>query len=149
MESANLPSNAAPLGQLLLKAFRWFDESLRATLVARGWPEMSAAQSMVFAVLDQDGTSTAELARRIGVSRQAVHQTVKDLEALGLVEQVPEPGDGRVRLVRLTTQGRANVAAALGAFIDLEAELARRIGVGHAAGLRRALEAEWGAGGSV
>lgn len=132
-----------PLGQLLLQAFRWMDDSLRATLAARGWPHITPAQSLVFAHLDHGGTRSAELARRIGVSRQAVHQTVRELEALGLVEQVPDPANASARLVRLTAEGRRNVAAALTAFADLEAELADRIGADMVAQLRAALERDW------
>ena len=132
------------LGRLLLQRFRWFDESLRARLSAAGHHSLSYAHSMVFASLDAEGTSQAELARRIGVTRQAVNQPVADLVELGLVTLTPDPSDRRAKVVELTDEGRANVAAALDTFAAIEAELGERIGVDHLGAMRAALEADWG-----
>jgi len=138
-------SQVAPLGQLLMQAFRWFDQSLLATLIARGGPEISQAQSMIFAHLDIDkGTRASELARRIGVTRQAVHKTINELKALGLLELAPDPTNRSAKLVTLTPAGRGDVAMALMAFADIEAHLANRIGVETVTALRQALEKEWG-----
>jgi DNA-binding MarR family transcriptional regulator len=143
MKEERMP-NEAPLGQLLLQAFRWFDESLLLTLASRGWPELSHAQSLVFAHLDLGGTRISELARRVGVSRQAMHKTVGDLEELGLLNLVTDPTNRSAKLVRLTDKGQANVEAALDAFIDIEVELASRIGPSSVQALRLALSSSWG-----
>jgi DNA-binding MarR family transcriptional regulator len=143
MEKKRVP-NEAPLGQLLLQAFRWFDESLLKTLANRGWPELSHAQSLVFAHLDRGGTRISELARRTGVSRQAMHRTVGDLEELGLLNLATDPTNQSAKLVILTEKGQANVAAALEAFADIEVELASRIGPSTVQELRSALSAGWG-----
>lgn len=99
---------------------------------------------MVFVSLDPGGVSQSELARRIGVTRQAIFQTVKELVEIGLVELLADPEDGRARLVFLTDAGRRNVAAALEAFDHLEGVLARRIGARRVVELRRGLGADWG-----
>lgn len=140
------PPDAPPvnLGRLLLSGFRWFDDGLRRNLAARGWPPISSGQSLVFAHLDPGGTTISELARRIGVTRQAVHQMTTALAAAGLVELRPCPGDARSRLVILTPKGRRSVPLALAIFDQLEKLLAARIGKRRAADLRVALEAEWG-----
>jgi DNA-binding MarR family transcriptional regulator len=143
MEKKRVP-NEAPLGQLLLQSFRWFDESLLKTLANRGWPELSHAQSLVFAHLDRGGTRISELARRTGVSRQAMHRTVGDLEELGLLNLATDPTNQSAKLVILTEKGQANVAAALEAFADIEVELAGRIGPSTVQELRSALSAGWG-----
>lgn len=132
------------LGRLLLGGFRWFDESLRLTLAARGGPTVTRAQSMLFAHLDRDGTRSSELARRLDVSRQAVHQVVRELEQLGLVEQIDDPSNRSAKLVRLTTTGARHVEEALAAFADIEAALADRIGNAAAAAIRAGLHADWG-----
>ena len=132
------------LGQLLRRGFRWFDDSLRLSLEAAGWPPISSVQSLVFAHIDEDGTTTTELARRIGVTRQAVQQVVAGLVDADLLELVPDPDDRRARLVRLTEAGRRNVDAALRVFTLLEDELSRRIGSKAVADLRSALSAVWG-----
>ena len=99
---------------------------------------------MVFAYLDADGTRPSELARRIGVTRQAVHQTVNELVEMGLVELAPDPTNRRAKLVTLTPYGQRNVEAALKAFADIEAELASRIGAERVQELRKTLESDWG-----
>ena len=138
-------NQSAPLGQLLLQAFRWFDKSLLATLIARGGPEISQSQSMIFAYLELDkGTRASELARRIGVTRQAVHKTINELRALGLLELAPDPMNRSAKLVTLTPAGRENVFVALVAFVDIEAHLADRLGVETVTALRQALEKDWG-----
>jgi DNA-binding MarR family transcriptional regulator len=132
------------LGQLLLRAFRWFDESLIAALHAAGWPELTRAHSLVFAHLDPGGTRTAEIARRAGISRQAVHQTVQELQQLGLVSLVPDPSNRSAKLVVPTDRGRDSIRVAKTTLAELEDELAQRLGRDQVQALRTALEADWG-----
>lgn len=132
------------LGLLLLRGFDWFDRALLARMESAGGPPLKKPHSLVFAYLDAEGTRPAELARRIGVSRQAVHQTLRELQALGLVALGPDPTDARARLVVLTEEGRAAVARALAAFEEIEDELCARIGSRRAGAMREALEADWG-----
>jgi DNA-binding MarR family transcriptional regulator len=132
------------LGQLLLRAFRWFDESLIAALHAAGWPELTRAHSLVFAHLDPGGTRTAEIARRAGISRQAVHQTVQELQRLGLVRLVPDPTNRSAKLVVPTDRGQASIRVAKATLANLEEELAQRLGRDRVRALRQALEAGWG-----
>src|SRR5687768_2628854 len=116
------------LARLLLNGFRWFDAGLLNRLAAAGWPGLRGSHSQVFAHLDQDGTRIAELARRLGVTRQTAHQSVRELRGMGLVELVPDPSNASARLVVLTKRGRENVNAARLAFVELEAELKKRLG---------------------
>jgi DNA-binding MarR family transcriptional regulator len=132
------------LGQLLLRAFRWFDESLIAALHAAGWPELTRAHSLVFAQLDSGGTRTAEIARRAGISRQAVHQTVQELQRLGLVTLVRDPTNRSAKLVVPTDRGQASIQVAKTTLAKLEDELAQRLGGQRVQALRQALEADWG-----
>ncbi len=133
-----------PLARLLLDRFRWADLALRSRLTALGWREITPAQSLVFASIDLDGTRSSELARRIGVSRQAVHQTIGELVEVGLLKLVADPSDGRAKLVVVTHEGERNIAAARIAFAEIESELRARIGVQHITAMRSALEADWG-----
>ena len=51
------------------------------------------------------GTRLTALAESAGMSKQAMGQLVDDLERLGYVERVPDPADGRAKIVRLTRRG--------------------------------------------
>jgi len=134
-----------PMGRLLLEAFNWFDESLLASLKEQGWPELSHSQSMVMAHLGKGGIRISELARRLGVSRQAAQKSVKELERLKLLKTEVDPTNSSAKTVVLTTQGKANVAAALNAFSEIEIQLSRRIGDSDLTSMRMTLEKDWGA----
>jgi DNA-binding MarR family transcriptional regulator len=52
------------------------------------------------------GMAVGDLARYLMVSRQSLAGVIRRLEADGLVEHLPNPADGRGRLLRLTPDGR-------------------------------------------
>lgn len=135
----------ANLGWLLMQGFRWFHDGLLIALHTSGWPAITPGQSLLFPQLDPDGTTQSELARRLGVSRQAVHQLVSELVSMGLLEVVQDPSSQRSKLVRLTDSGRDSVKTALATFEVIEERLSARIGDRHVRALRGALEADWGA----
>ena len=68
------------------------------------------------------------LAERAQVSKQAMAQLVAHLEAHGYVERVPDPRDGRAKLVRATARGREVYAIARELVAEVEAQLTERLG---------------------
>ncbi|MCI0543324.1 MAG: MarR family transcriptional regulator [Actinobacteria bacterium] len=138
-----MPSQTV-LAQLLLRRFRWLDDALRESLEASGWPAITPAQSMVFANLSPEGSTATELAARIGVTRQAVQQTIAGLVREGLLEAAGPGADRRERTVRLTALGAQNVTAALAVFSGIEARLEQQLGERPMRVLRATLAADWG-----
>ncbi|GAA2490591.1 MarR family winged helix-turn-helix transcriptional regulator [Streptomyces gobitricini] len=139
-----MQSTRHSLPQLLGEARRWFEEGLLAALEAAGAVPVSPTQAQLFAVLDDQGTTVSELARRMGVTRQTAHQAVHGLVATGLLEQVPDSASARQRLIRRTQEGeRAHRQAAV-ILERLEEQLAERIGQKAVDALRAALEVPWG-----
>ena len=132
------------LGRLFLNAFRWMDASFIELLADRGWRQIPKSNSLVFPHLLAGGIRPAEIARRAGVSRQAVHQVLGDLRKKGFVEMRPDPTNRRAKLVFLTARGKEFDEAVGDAASRLERALADRIGSGNVRSLRAALEAEWG-----
>ncbi|MFF7445672.1 MULTISPECIES: MarR family transcriptional regulator [unclassified Streptomyces] len=135
---------APNLPQLLTEAKRWFDDALLASMEAAGEQPVTVAQAAVFATLDEDGTTISELARRIGVTRQTVHQAVHGLIGMGLLEQVPDPASARSRLIRPTGEGVRVHHRAQAALAVIEGVLAERIGAAAVDALRQALAVSWG-----
>jgi len=133
------------MGRLLLEAFKWYDESLLASLKAQGWLEISHSQSIAMAYLENDGIRISELARRLGVSRQAAQKRVQELEKMKLVKTEIDPTNSSAKTVVLTIQGEKIVAAALATFAEIERQLSQRIANSDLANLRMALEVDWGA----
>lgn len=54
------------------------------------------------------------------MGKPALDELVDELEAMGLVERVPDPSDGRAKLVVPTTRGSETIAAAAGVIADIE-----------------------------
>ena len=133
-----------PLARLLLDRFRWFDEALRAAQADQLGLDITSAQSLLFAELTLTGSRQADLARQIGVTRQAVNELVGGLERQGLVELVSDPTDRRAKLVRPTAEGRRSIDVAFEVFAELESRLEHEIGVSRVSDLREILIAEWG-----
>jgi len=133
------------LGNLLLRGFRWFDSALLNALERQGFGEIRRPHSLIFAVLDQQGSARiSELARKLGITRQSAHQTVQELSDMGMVELVADPSNASARLVVPTEQGKLSIRVARRRYAALERELARRIGADAVASLRIALEKDWG-----
>jgi DNA-binding MarR family transcriptional regulator len=68
------------------------------------------AQATVLSRLDREGAQTASaLAAAERVRPQSMAQTLAELEAAGLIERRPDPGDRRSSQIELTKEGRARV----------------------------------------
>lgn len=73
---------------------------------------LSLARTKVLQVLDRRGTvRQSVLAEELGQAARSVTQSVEALEREGLVERMPDPDDGRSKLVRLTTKGAKALTA--------------------------------------
>ena len=129
--------SGVPLALLLLRASRWFDRQLLDRLSGQGYPRLSPAQSLVFAYLDPAGTTPAELARRLGNTRQATQQLLAGLVSLKLLTLQPNPARRGGLLVTLTDHGTAMACDAARILHSLETDL----GVTQSAELRNLLTA--------
>jgi DNA-binding MarR family transcriptional regulator len=95
-------------------------DELHRRLADEGYPEIRPGHGCVFRFIDDEGTRLTELADRSGYSKQAVGEVVADLEALGFVERVPDPEDGRAKTIMLTERGRGALAAGRRVFAEIE-----------------------------
>ena len=130
-----------PLPALLDNAKAIGYEDLHDRLAERGFDDIRHAHGCVFRWVDPDGTRLTELAELAGHSKQAVGEFVCDLEVRGYVERIPDPADGRAKIIRLTDRGAEAKAAAREIFAEVEREWAERIGEERVTAMRGALEA--------
>ena len=128
----------ASMGQLLLKAARLFNEQAMAVVQARV-PAARLAHTTLLPHIDLEGTRATEIARRAGVSKQAVGQLVDELVAMKMLSRSRDPLDGRAQLVRFTDAGIAQLLAGLDALDVIEVELGARVGALAVDRLRRDL----------
>ena len=129
---------------LLLNAFHWFEDQLLLRLPASGGPRLTQRQALLLARVPADGRRPADIARAMGISRQAAHQVLKELTKLGLVQLGNDPSSGRSRLVRRTVKGMRVHEEVRGIVAEFEQRLADRIGPRNAAMFRETLEMDWG-----
>jgi DNA-binding MarR family transcriptional regulator len=116
----------APLVSALIDAFI---DGLHQRLPAAGFSDIRPAHCTgVFRVIDAQGTRPTELARRAGVTPQAMAEFVSYLEERGYLQRVPDPADGRGRIVKLTPRGRKAAEAAFQAFAEIEAGWTSNLG---------------------
>lgn len=129
------------LARLLLEAHRSLAGDLSVELEARGWPDLRASQAALLLNVDRRfGTRSTELARRAGVTKQAIMVLVDELEGAGLVRRTPDPDDGRAKVVRLTARGRTCAAESRRAVAAVDARARRTLGGRRHDVLRETLE---------
>jgi DNA-binding MarR family transcriptional regulator len=129
-----------PFIRLLDAAFDGFVTEMSKRVAASPYGDLRITHGCVFGNLDPEGTRLTDLAERAHMTKQSVGEVASDLEQMGYVERVPDPRDGRAKIIRLTERGRQ--AQALGREIidDIEREWAERYGAERMAALREALE---------
>ena len=143
--SSRLPATSARhapenLAILLREPFRALSEELIERLAAHGHGEVRFAHGNVLQFLDDAGTRVSVLAERAQMTKQSMAQLVAHLEQHGYVERVPDPADGRAKLVRATARGRDVYAVVRGLIAELDTRLDERMGAAKVAQLRELLE---------
>jgi DNA-binding MarR family transcriptional regulator len=135
-----LTSLPAPhIGQLVRDALGALEGRLLEGLQESGVEGLRPTHNAVLRFLDEGGTRASELARRSGLTRQALTQIVDDLEDLGLVTRREDPVDRRAKLVVYTDRGHKAFLASRGIIAGLEHDAERRLGRQRYAHLREGL----------
>jgi DNA-binding MarR family transcriptional regulator len=129
------------LGRLIRDAQRAIEVDLISQLRHAGYPELRPGHMLVFRHLDRDGMRATDLARDARVTRQAMSQVVAELEGLGILEQVPDPSDGRAKVIRYTARGERGYAVAESVFAAMERRHADAVGDRALSATRRVLAA--------
>ncbi len=84
---------------------RLFGDRIQSHLHALGYEDVPAAAVSLLPLLEGKGVRPVTLASKLKISKQAVQQSLKPLEQSKYVETVPDPSDGRGKLVKLTESG--------------------------------------------
>jgi DNA-binding MarR family transcriptional regulator len=108
-------------------------------LAARG--QLTAAHMHITRHLPPEGARLSDLARKAGMSKQAMGAFVTECEVWGLVERVVDASDARARIIRFTALGQAWLAAYHASVQQAEDELRASIGADVATVIGLGLEA--------
>ena len=131
-----------PLPSLLMDVKTAAIRKLHARLDDLGFGDLREGHGCVFGFIDlEHGSRLTELAERSGLTKQAVGEAVAELEKLGYVERVPDPRDGRAKIIRLTPRGLDGCLTGRRVFAEIEREWANELGEELLRGLREAVEA--------
>ena len=129
---------------LHLRRFSWMEVALSKRLTAGGWEMLTRPQILLFAYLQSPGSSSSDIARHLRISRQAVHQMVKELETRGLIKQIQDPDRGNAKLIIKTEKGYQLNDIARKYLRDIDQMVADQIGKEKMELLRTILLSDWG-----
>jgi DNA-binding MarR family transcriptional regulator len=130
-----------PLPALLGETKELAMDELHRRLAQLGYPDIRPGHGCVFRFIEVEGSRLTQIAERAHMTKQTVGEVVADLERLGYVERVPDPKDGRAKIIRLSPRGWEAQAAALRIFADIERRWTREVGVEPVTELRETIEA--------
>lgn len=121
--------NSAPdLTVLLAICFRAAADELERELADAGFPGMRPKHGVVFRNLSDDWIAPTELARRLGISKQAAGKIIDELEVARLLDRRDDAQDGRKKLVGLSARGQRARKTAADISGAIERRMRRRLG---------------------
>ena len=123
---------------LMLIAYRAMDERVISAMREAGY-DITVAQARLAQRIAEDGSRLVDLAEQAQVTKQTASMLVAALEREGFVERVPDPTDGRARLIRFTAEGQAAADRAREVVMSVEQEWNEHLGPRLASALREAL----------
>ena len=141
MSSDFSTSSQTPFIRLLDTALDQFVDDLAARVADTEFSDIRVTHGCVFGNIDPEGSRLTDLAERARMTKQSVGEVTTDLEQRGYVERVPDPADGRAKIIRLTERGHEAQTLGFELIAEIEREWGERIGEERVAALRDALEA--------
>ena len=106
------------LGLLLFIPYRAMESAVLTELREHGH-HLTVSQARVFQRIGPDGSRPGELAEAAQLSKQTLGSILDQLERAGYVARIPDPADGRARLVTVTDRGRELVTLSLPVVLSL------------------------------
>lgn len=102
---------------------------LLGQLAGDGFADLTAKHLSFLGALDCGPNHASELARRMGVTRQAIHKSVRELGDLGWLDTVQHPDLGNQKVIEFTEEGERLMSRARFHFAQLDQQLETRFGV--------------------
>lgn len=88
-------------------------------------------------------TNISYVSKHLGISRQATHKFIKNLEAKGLIEVTNSKDNNRDKCLRLTPLGEECYVKNASLKAELEKKIAEKIGVEKVEALKEVLKLDW------
>lgn len=133
-----MTAGEVPIARLTAMVFRTLIDDLHARLCERGWRDMRPSYGFVLLEARKRSLGVTDVARLMGITKQAASKLVTSMETAGYLRQV-EVDDGRARQVALSPRGRRLLDQVEDIYRELESEWAEVIGQKRVEALRKDL----------
>lgn len=135
---------ARQLGLLLISGQQWVMTSLLRLMEERGHVNLNASHLTFLSNLDCGDTHASAVARRMGVSRQAVYRSTRELQRLKILKLETDETRKNQKIIRMTKLGEKIVMDARACLNTIENALSERIGERALGTLVANLSRDWG-----
>jgi DNA-binding MarR family transcriptional regulator len=122
------PATDHHIGLASLAMVKLFRAELLKRVHAIGYHEFRSQHVAVFGWLEPQGTRLTVVAARMGIGAPAATELVNDLQDLGYLKRMPDPDDGRAKLIVATRRGAVVKRKIHEENVGLQEELASLIG---------------------
>jgi DNA-binding MarR family transcriptional regulator len=138
-----VPSNDMLIGALLRVPAQAIHRRIINELNGAGFADLRVPHMAVLQFPGPDGVRPGMLAERSGMSKQAMNQLLRSLEALDYLARSDAPDEGRARVVHMTKRGRAAYAKMQEVLREIEREWKAELGAKDFARLKGLLARVW------
>lgn len=115
-------------GRLLLLGFRIFERALLRHMADQGFGDIRMSHLPIMRNIARGGSRTTEIAEMAKMTKQTAGTIAGELEAMRYVRRLPDPVDGRAKLLRFTPRGKDFMARFPAALGKAEADMVELIG---------------------
>ncbi len=116
------------LGRMLLKLERHFTRQVLQKLASDGIEDITLRHFVIIPYIDHEGIRAVDIARQVGISKQAVSKLVDELVQKGYLELKPDPSDGRAYLVSMSEKGNDFLKLAIKYTQQVEKKWGKQVG---------------------
>ncbi len=128
MAETEVPNVHPPLLFLLLQSYYFLDDALQASVRKADGPNVPRLQSMCMANVAAGVERPSQIAKNLGVSRQAVNTLLRELTRKELVQLVPDPTDQRAKRVQYHPNALRMIQVSRAAMATNEAAILAAVG---------------------
>ncbi len=116
------------IGHSMRVVWQWTWGLINEAAARAGYDDVNPAHLSLFRYPGLDGQRLTDIAQRLQITKQSVHELIGHLERFGYLAREPDPTNRRARLVRLTTKGHRLQEVIRLQALDAERQIASIVG---------------------
>lgn len=121
--------NEAPIGLLLAKvSVKYETEFLKRINQEKTFSSITISDHRVLKFITANEINSNDIARQVGVSKQAISKSISSLEKRGFIMRKESKEDGRSQILLLTEKGNKLISKAIQVAKELELATLKQLG---------------------